>query len=551
MTSSFSKLKPLVAMQLKDKLDFSFLQSKRSFIIKTVTTIIKFVVVAGLFYLLFYICNLLSVFRPAGIIPDTVINVIFVILQILSIITCTAGLVNALYMTADNKVLLTFPASSSQIYLSKLIVYFLFELKKNLMVTLPVFIAYGIINGAVWYYYPWIILCFIPVSLLPVSIGALLSIPALVVMTFVKNQRWLQFIMIIAVTSAISYGLVKLIDRIPENINIMGQWGTIFLGIQNFLNGFSQTFSFFYYITKMLVGGTLRIRSTLLGLDTLVIFLCFIGILSALIGLSFLAAKPLFVKMASRQFEFEKDLIPPKKNKVYKRTLSPYMESVMLNLRSTRFIIVTLIGLLLPSIAIFLLNKIYAAMSTNYTGKLMTKSFNFLVMLIVTISFNNEYATVYSKEGGARNLLKARPIEPIHVLLGRLSVRMVTIIFSVIGLTFAYLSVSDSSKTEIIFMGVITMLVTLSHLLWSAELDVMHSYSDQYATVGMQFDSPNERNATIIGFLLSVLITFTYYFLSDRGTMHSLKVLLVLSVLFFGFRTYMFFTRSKLYFVEN
>lgn len=549
--TSFSKLRPLVMMQLKDKLDFSFLQTKRSAIIKTVTTILKFVIVTGVFYLGFFVCNLLSIFRPAGIIPDTVVNVIFVIIQLLSLITCTAGLVNALYMTADNKVLLTFPASSTTIYESKLIVYFLFELKKNLAITLPVFLAYGIINGAVWYYYPWVILCFVPVSLLPVAMGAVLSIPALVVMTFVRNHKWLQFLMILLVTAAISYALVKLIGKIPENINIMGQWGTIFLGIQNFLNGFSGAFKPYYFIMKMLVGGTLRISSTLFGLDTIYITLAFLGILASLTGLSFLVAKPLFIKMASRQFEFEKAIIPPKKNKTHKRTLSPYIESAMIELRSTRFIIVTLIGLLLPGIAIFLLNKIYAAMSTNYAGQLMTKSFNFLVMLIVSVSFNNEYATVYSKEGAARNLLKVRPIEPIHVLLGRISIRIVTVIASVIGLTAAFLSVSDASKAEIILMGVITTLVTLSHLLWSAELDVMHSYSDQYATVGMQFDSPNETKATILGFLLSILVTFVYYFISDRGTMHSLRILLILSLMFAGFRAYMFFIRSKLYFVEN
>lgn len=549
--SSFSKLRPLVAMQLKDKLDFSFLQSKRSLIIKTVTTIIKFVAVTGIFYLLFYICNLLSIFRPAGIIPDTVINVIFVLIQLLSLLTCTAGLVNALYMTADNKVLLTFPAKSTTIYESKLVVYFLFELKKNVAITLPAFLAYGIINGAVWYYYPWIILCFVPVSLLPVAMGAVLSIPALVILTFVKNHKWLQFLLITAITALICYGLVKLIGQIPENINIMGQWGTIFLTIQNFLNGFSDVFKPYYYITTMLVGGTLRIHSTLFGTDTLAITACFLVILTAITALSFLVAKPLFIIMASKQFEFEKAIIPPKKNKVHKKVLSPYAESATIELRSTQFIIITLIELVLPGIAIFLLNKIYAAMSTNYTGQLMTKSFNFLVMLILSVSFDNRYATVYSKEGAARNLLKVRPVEPIYVLTGRLAIRVCTIILSVIGLTVAYLAVSDSSKTEIVLMGVITAGIAVSHLLWSAELDVMHSYSDQYATVGMQFDSPNERNATIIGFIISVLVTFLYFFLSDRGTMHSLKVLLVASVLFLGFRIYLFCTRAKLYFVEN
>lgn len=547
----FSKLKPLVAMQLKDKLDFSFMQSKRSFIIKVVLGIIKFALVTAIFYLLFFVCNLLSIFRPTGIIPDTVVNVIFVIIQLLSLITCTAGLVNVLYMTADNKVLLTLPASSTTVYISKLFVYYIFELKRNLTFTLPVFLAYGIINGAVWYYYPWAILCFVPVSLLPVALGAVLSIPALMVMTFVKNFKWLQISLIVLVSSAITFGIVRLIGKIPENINIMGQWGTIFWGIQNFLTEFSNFFKPYYFLTKMIVGGTLRIGSKLFALDTLIIFAVFIAGLSAILGLSFLVAKPLFIKMASRQFEFEKAIVPPIKNKLHKKYLAPYFESVVMSLRSTRFLISTLIQLALPAIAILLLNKIYAAMNTNYAGQLMTKTFNFLVMLIILVSFNNEYATVFSREASARNLLKVRPIKPIHILFGRLSIRIVAIVLSVIALIAGFLAVSDSSAQEIILMGVITALIAFSHLLWCAELDVMHSYADQYATVGLQFDSPNERNATLIGFFLSALLTFLYYFLSDRGTLRSLVVLLVLSLLFTAYRIYSFVTRTELYFVEN
>lgn len=547
----FSKLKPLVYMQLRDKLDFSFMQSKRSFIIKIALGIIKFALITAIFFLLFFVCNLLSIFRPMGIIPDTVVNVIFVIIQLMSLITCTAGLVNVLYMTADNKVLLTLPASSTTVYISKLFVYYIFELKRNLTFTLPVFLAYGIINGAVWYYYPWAILCFIPVSLLPVALGAVLSIPALMVITFVKNFKWLQFSLVVLFSGLIMFGIVRLIGKIPENINIMGQWGTIFWGVQNFLTDFSNFFNPYYCLTRMIVGGTLRIGSKLFALDTFIIFFVFLAVLSVILGLSFLVAKPLFVKMASRQFEFEKAIVPPKKNKLHKKYLAPYVESAVMNLRSTRFLISTLIQLALPTIAILLLNKVYAAMNTNYEGQLMTKTFNFLVMLIILVSFNNEYATVYSKEASARNLLKTRPINPVYILFGRISIRIFAILISVISLVVGYIAVSDSAVSEIVLMGIITALIAFSHLLWSAELDVMHSYADQYATVGLQFDSPNERNATLIGFFLSALFTFLYYFFADRGTVRSLVILLIIAVLFTVYRTYSFITRTELYFVEN
>lgn len=190
-------------------------------------------------------------------------------------------------------------------------------------------------------------------------------------------------------------------------------------------------------------------------------------------------------------------------------------------------------------------------MNTNYSGQVMTKAFNLLVMLVVIVAFNNEYATVYSKEANARNILKTRPQNPLYTLFGRISMRAVIIFVSVLGVMCAYMSSSNSDRTEIVLMGLLTLAVAESHLLWCAEMDIMHSYADQYATVGVQFDSPNERNATIIGFLLAALFAFLYYFLSDRGTTSSLVKGLLLAVALLGGRIYLYIKRAKLYFVEN
>jgi len=551
MKDYLSNLKTLVVMQLKDKLDLSFAKSVRSLIIKIVLTILKFVVVAAIFYLLFFVCNLLSVFRPAGRIPDGMLNVIFVLIQLMSVITCTIGLVETLYLASDNRILLALPVNATTIFFSKLVLYYIFEVKKNFSFTLPLFLAYGIINGAVWYYYIWILLGFLIVSLLPVVIGAVLSIPSLFVATFIRRFKWLQAVLALGVAALVTWLIVSVINLIPANINIMGQWGSIFVAIQNFLQTFAKYSTPYYYITLMLVGGTLRISSQLIRGDTMMYLGIMIAVICVLFAISYLLAKPLFVKMASKQFEFEKLTRKPRKNKVHNRKFSPVFESLQMDLRDSKFVFGAFVQLALPAVAVLLLNKLYAAMNTNFSGQLMTKTFNLLIMLLITMSFNNTYANVYSKEANARNILKTRPQSPIYTLVGRISLRVALIILSTVAATVTYLIVSTAERDEIVLMGFITLLVSFSHLLWCAEMDIMHSYADQYATVGVQFDSPNERNATIVGFLLVALFTFMYYFLSDTGTFVSLIKGFVVAVLFTAVRIYLFVTRAKLYFVEN
>ncbi len=544
-------LKTLVLMQLKDKLDLSFVKSKRSLLFKSVLSVVKLVAVTAIFYLLFVVCNLLGVFYPTGCIPDTVANVLFTVMQIMSIITCIVGITQALYMTADNRVLLTLPASSATVFFSKLILYYIFELKRNLTFTLPMFIAYGMINGAVWYYYLWLIFCFVFISMIPVVISALVSIPALFVATFVKQFKWLQLTLMLIASGLVIWAFVAVIGVIPENINIMGTWGSLFVSIQQFLNKFAQVMYPFYCLTLMVVGGTLRISSKLFMGDTFAYFGVMLACLAVLIALSYLLAKPLFIKMASRQFEFEKLTVAPKKNRQFNKKFSPIVETLQMNIRSGRYVLSAIIQLALPAIAILLLNKLYASMNTNYSGEVMTKAFNLLVMLVITLSFNNEYATVYSKEANARNIVKTRPQNPIYTLMGRIVPRMVVILLSTLAVTVTVLCVSGSDKGELVMMGIVTLFVSEAHLLWCAEMDVMHSYADQYATVGVQFDSPNERNATIIGFLLSAFFAFAYYFLSDRGTQSSLVKGILIATALLAARIYLYIIRIKHYFVEN
>ncbi len=544
-------LKTLVMMQLKDKLDLSFVKSKRGLIFKIVLSVVKLVAVTAVFYLLFFVCNMLGVFYPSGYIPDTVANVLFTVMQLMSVVTCIVGLTQALYMTADNRVLLTLPASSATVFFSKLILYYVFELKRNVTFTLPMFIAYGMINGAVWYYYLWLIFCFAFISMIPVVIGALVSIPALFVATFVKQFKWLQLSLMFVSSGLVVWGIVALIGVIPPNINIMGTWGSLFLSIQRFLNGFAKALYPFYCLTLMIVGGTLRIGSKLFAGDTFAYFGVMLACLAVAFGLAYLLAKPLFIRMAARQFEFEKMVVPPKNNKVFNKKLSPALETLQMNVRSGRYVLSAIVQLALPAIAILLLNKLYASMNTNYTGEVMTKTFNLLVMLVITVAFNNEYATVYSKEANARNIIKTRPQNPIYTLLGRIAPRIAIIVLSTFAVVITAVSVSSSDKGELVMMGLVTLFVSVAHLLWCAEMDVMHSYADQYATVGVQFDSPNERNATIVGFLLSAFFAFAYYFLSDRGTTSSIVKGIIIAAVFLAARVYLYVTRIKHYFVEN
>ena len=185
-------LKPLVMMQLKDKIDFSFLSSKKKTITKVVFTILAFVAVTALCFVFFMLSSMLNLFSLVNVIPTSLMVFIFTIMFLLSCISCTFGLMKKLYFSPDNQVLLTFPVKPNMGFVSKLIVFYIYELIKNLYFMIPVFIAYGIFSGYSLLFYPWMLICFLFISALPVLIGAILSIPLMYISTWLKSVPYLK-----------------------------------------------------------------------------------------------------------------------------------------------------------------------------------------------------------------------------------------------------------------------------------------------------------------------------------------------------------------------
>lgn len=549
--TKFSKLKTLVLMQLKDKLDLSFVRSKRSLLFK-IAAIVGQVALSGVaFFVFFYLASLLKLFSFSGLVPSTLVTAMFTLIFALAVVTCTAGLTNTLYLTADNRVLLTLPVQSNLVFLSKFVLYFIFELKKNAVLLLPMYVAYGIVCHAVWYFYPWLIVCYVFVSLLPVAIGAVLSIPALFASNFIKRFKWLQAILTVVFVGLVGWGIFTLIGLMPENMNIAGRWGTISLTVQGWLAVFASWVQPLNIINLMIMGGTAEIRTHLFTMNTLWGLLITLGTIAVCTGLTYVLTRPLFFKMASRQFEFEKSKTAAKRNTVHNGKLAPFVYELKRSFRSSRYVIKLMVSLLILPVAVFFLNKTYAAMNTRLTGQYMTVAFTMLVSLLIVTSDNVSYASVYSVDGNARPIAKTQPIIPQISLVSRLLPRCIVIVLSTAVAVYFWQTVAGLTAAEAAMLAFTVIFVGWAHLLWSAEMDIMRPQHDQYATLGLSFDNPNERNSTVVAFLISGLIAFWLYFIMNEGRTAAIGKVLAISVVFLAARVYLYFTRIRLYYAEK
>ena len=545
-------LKTLCLMQLKDRLDFSYLKSKKKTIFKVVLSILKFVLITALIYFAFYILSYLRLVSLLPGIPHNFFSVIFTIMILLSIIVCTFGLTKSLYFAKDNFVLLTMPVGRTQIFVSKLIVFAIYEFLRNLYYMLPLFLAYAFINTLPIYFYAWLPFAMIVVTIIPVVFGALISIPMLYIQNFIKSYKWLEYIFVIIAIGGVSALLILLINAIPENFDLIGTWGTTFWEIQRFITNFNKIFVPFIWIATAMVGTRYGISNNVLGKDQWLAILVNVAVIAVVAVVTFLIVRPLYFHMASSPFEYKKSKITKEiKNKKRNAFSSTILKDMTISYRTPEkfySLIALIIGL---PLAIFLLNKIYSAMDTRLSGTNMAIAFNVLLILLIVLSSNTNIAHIYSEEGGAGYLFKTNPKPHLKSLLSKLSLNFFGVSISLLVTIIIFASFLKLGILKTIFIYLSMESLYVAHMLWSAELDVMNPQTQRYKTEGMDLNNPNDLKSVIYAFLISSLIAFVTYFLITENMNVVWYKIFVISVLFLTLRIWLFVNRVNVYFKEK
>lgn len=544
-------LKTLCKMQLKDRINLSFLKSVKQTIFKVVLSLLKFALITVVIYFGFYILSYLRLVSLLPGVPENLFEVIFTCLMLLSIVVCSFGLVKTLYFAKDNFMLLTMPVDRTKVFLSKLIVFYIYEFIRNLNYFLPLLVAYGLINKMPFYYFFWLVLAMFIITLIPVCIGALLSIPLMYIQNFVKSYKFLEYTLVVVLIAGVSVGLILVINSIPANFDLIGTWGTTFWNIQNFLNTFNKIFMPFTWMSIAIVGKRYGISNNLFRLEQWISILIILGGIAIIFGLTYLLVRPMYFHMASTPFEYKKDkvtkTIPNKKQNAF---WSGVVKDFKLNFRTpSKFYSLVAVIIGLPT-SIFLLNKIYSAMDTRLTGTNMSIAFNILLILLIALSSNTMLAHVYSEEGNARYQLKTNPKPQMNSLVSKLVINVIGMTLSILITVIIFASFLKINVLNTILIFVFIESLYLGHMLHSVELDIMNPQTQRYQTEGDNLSNPNDIKSVIFAFLISIIFAFiTYFLISENMNIVWTKVMLV-AVVYMLIRTWLFVNKVKVYYKE-
>ena len=181
----FRRIKLLTLLQLSDRIKFKKSANTKAAAAKIGILLFTLIVITAICTgLVWLFCDLLSIPKS-----NALITFIIFLLQIMSVISCTSGLLRTLYLGKDNAILLSYPAHHVEVFLSKILVFYIYEFIKGIFMTLPLLIGFGIIYQmiSVVYILMVILLVFL-LPLFPVLIGAFLTMTLLFINRLLNKE---------------------------------------------------------------------------------------------------------------------------------------------------------------------------------------------------------------------------------------------------------------------------------------------------------------------------------------------------------------------------
>lgn len=506
----------LVAMMLKDTLNIDFKSNKKASIIKTVSSIIGFIAIAAISYFFFFISARFNIFSIMSFVPETVPSMIVMAVYFLGYIPAIFGLIQNLYWSRDNKIMIALPCNGNTVFIARMAVFFISQCSKTLMIEIPFLFGFMLFSKFPWYIFIWSLIGWALLVLMEVLILSLLSIPGYYVSLFLKRHN----IVNIVVSSIFFVALVGLvawiISLLPDSLDLFSSWGPYFAKIQKVLIYYQNKMLIPYWLTLMTIGLQNGFNAVLLTSQfwiSLSIVLAVIIVCG--IGMIFLV-NPLYFKLASSSNDFLSSNERRKKPlKIHSVFVTQIKKEALLFFKDPDIFSGLFGAFVFMPIFISLLNKVFGAMATNIRGTMMVYAINVLLILLVSLSANTIVSRIYSEEGDAFALTRSYPGNPKFMLSAKLFWPGLMGTVSIAVSVYFFASLKKISITAGMFVAIGIILFYIGHLLYAAGLDFTSKH-DHFES--KDFMSASERRVMVTGLMISIIMGVLFYlFMTDIG----------------------------------
>ena len=546
----------LVVLQLRGLFIFSFRKNKKETLLKLFFYVLGIAAMTGLLFLVNFFLEYFHVLGMNPHLPLPLWNVVFLAFSVFAFLSTLFRINDSLFYSKDNEILLAYPVPAEDVFLSKIIFYGIQELVRSLFFLFPLLSSIGISYGMGAGYYFYVFLATIVLSLLCVSVSSVLSLPLFHVRRFFARFPLLQSLLFLALLIAITALVFLAMNALPENLALIEKWGLeYFPAIVRFTRDFSLWLYPFSLLSMAAVGYIPWESGMMSSPNPFSLFpiLALLGVIlltaGCLVGAYFLSKKTFpALALKSQEFDKKETIGQGKKNHSLPGPLSHVKREVLVGLRDYKALGNYYLLFIVTPLAILILNSLFHSMRKSYSGEILTLFFNGLIMSLIALASNVTVSSLYSKEGQAGVITHSFPEDTLYAFMSRLFLRAIIMTASLIFSVVIYARLTTLDFVPMIPLFFCVYLLYLGHLLWSAELDIMHPKLSLYAKVGNKTSfNANELKSMVFALLFAFLFAGLLLFFMLENSNVGIYHLLAFSGFFFVGRTILFIHKVRAY----
>jgi len=469
-------------------------------------------------------------------INDKFIAIVIFVSQVISFLFAIVSIINNLYLSKDNELLLVLPVSFNQLFVSKIILLYLNDLIFGLKFYLPIFITLGIMgNLSITYYFMVLPLIFL-LPIFPLSVGALISIPIMFVVKYLRKHTVISITIILVTVALVFVVYMNIVTKISGAFNVAEKQVETSIKVNQYIYNLGKSIPLYNFVSLSLFNIKYSFIEVIFGLTSLVIML-----------LCFFIIKPYYYRVATLSLEqvnnVKSKYIKFKKRSVFTELLVNEFRVVF---RSSGYVFGYFLFPLFMPLIVFTYDKLLISIAVNQAGKSMILGSHMLILCLISLMSNIISSIAISKEGNTFYIAKTTPVSFYTQIKAKLVFNLIITISAIFITTLLSLILTDLNRIFILCSGVISSILSIGHISHSLDYDLMVPTLDWYDNSEISTLSKNTTKSIIMALVLSVFICLIFVFVNN--IIIAVILSLIISTIYTLLRLHLLYIKTEYYY---
>ena len=495
-------IRTLLRLEIKNRFSNYSLTDFKSYL-KLLFTI---VLLGAVIYAIYWVAGLFfEMFETGGMLYEALVLLVTAIF-IFMLFTGISSTIKVLYYKGDNEILMRYPVSGAEVFISKTLFLFLSQFIVTTVVMAPFLVAYASVSGLGIAFYVKIPVPILRMVFINFFLSNILAIPIMHLTNRIRN-KFILIIIGLAILVTAGFALYMLLfNSMVTYLN-----DTAFSVFSDEMVAVIET------VAKWLIPAK-YFADVMVGKELYIAYPALIGMLGlTLIGMIFIIYF-LYAKTLLNNVEVEgsafKHVTKNRRRPIFVTLLRKEFLQVF---RSVNYSFQYFVLACAMPVMIYFCNEITGRLGENQIGEQIALGMTMLVMLIFTTVITSFAATSTSREGDNFYHTKVAPVSIQKQLFAKFTMFfLVSVAANAVCAVVLYFT-KQVNLTDAIWLFVMVELVAIAETLIAMRMDIAHPYFNLSGEGEVVNNNASTTLAVAMGFAVAVVIGIICMFLGYLG----------------------------------